>query len=145
MPTVIDAISEKTAKVTEALEAELGADVVGLFGPIVPGVEYTAREAIEKLPAKRGKLAMVVTTPGGSIETTERIVNLVRHHYPEVVYVIPNLALSAGTVLAMSGDAILMDYFACLGPIDPQVERDGRWIPALSYLDQFAALTNKGP
>lgn len=51
--------------------------------------------------------------------------------------------MSAGTVLAMSGDDILMDYFSCLGPIDPQLERDDRLVPALSYLSQFEALIEK--
>lgn len=144
MANVTDAIFEKNEKVTEALEREIGADVLGLFGPIAPGVEHRVRQAIEKLPTKLTKLAIVVNTLGGSIETTERIVSVVRHNYAEIVFIVPNLALSAGTVLAMSGDAILMNYFSCLGPIDPQVQREGRWVPALSYLDQFRALTSKG-
>ena len=143
MANVTDAIFEKTQKITETLEKEVGADVLGLFGPIAPTVEHRVRQAIEKLQNRRPKLAMVVNTLGGSIETTERIVNVVRHNYQEVVVVVPNLALSAGTVLALSGDAILMNYFSCLGPIDPQVQRDGRWMPALSYLDQFRSLTTK--
>jgi hypothetical protein len=43
----------------------------------------------------------------------------------------------------MSGDTIMMDHFACLGPIDPQVEREGKLVPALSYLEQFNRLVNK--
>lgn len=33
-----------------------------------------------------------------------------------------------------------MDYFSCLGPIDPQISRGGRFVPALSYLVQFERL-----
>lgn len=51
--------------------------------------------------------------------------------------------MSAGTVLAMSGDAILMDHFSCLGPVDPQVERDERLVPALSYLAQYKRLIER--
>ena len=51
--------------------------------------------------------------------------------------------MSAGTVLAMSGDAILMDYYSCLGPIDPQLDLDGSLVPALSYLAQYEALIEK--
>ncbi len=32
---------------------------------------------------------------------------------------------------------------SCLGPIDPQLEKDGRLVPALSYLSQFEALIEK--
>lgn len=131
------------ARVTEALEARLDADVVGIFGPILGGVEYRVRSAIENLPTRRPKIAIVLQTGGGSIEVAERIVNVIRHYYGEVTFIVADVAFSAGTVLAMSGDAIMMDYFGCLGPIDPQVERDGKLVPALSYLEQYERLVLK--
>lgn len=36
-----------------------------------------------------------------------------------------------------------MDYHSVLGPIDPQIERDGKLVPALSYLAQFDRLNEK--
>jgi hypothetical protein len=82
----------------------------------------------------------VLDTPGGVVEIVERMVDLIRHHYREVTFVIPDRAMSAGTVLAMSGDAIVMDHFSVLGPVDPQVEKDGRLVSALSYLAQYKRL-----
>jgi hypothetical protein len=142
MPTAVDAIQEKISSLTLRLESELGADVLGIFGPILSGVEHRVRAAVEKLPERRRRLAVVLQTGGGSIEVAERIVNTVRHYFAEVV-LIPDVALSAGTILVMSGDAIMMDYFSCLGPIDPQVERNGKLVPALSYLEQFNRLVEK--
>lgn len=40
----------------------------------------------------------------------------------------------------MSADRIMMSYFSCLGPIDPQIQRGGGLVPALSYLVQFERL-----
>ena len=51
--------------------------------------------------------------------------------------------MSAGTILALSADRIMMDHLSCLGPIDPQIERDGNLFPALSYLNQFERLNRK--
>jgi len=51
----------------------------------------------------------VLTTGGGSIEVVQRIVDVFRQHYTLVDFIVPNYAYSAGTVLAMSGDAIYMD------------------------------------
>ncbi len=51
--------------------------------------------------------------------------------------------MSAGTVLAMSGDEIMMDYHSCLGPIDPQLVLDDHLVPALSYLAQYDKLIEK--
>ena len=143
MPNVADAIREKMVALIEDLEKRLEADVIGLFGPILGGLEHRTRAAIETLPARRPKAVVVLHTVGGSIEVTERIVDVLRHHYAEVAFLVPDVALSAGTILAMSGDAIMMDYFACLGPIDPQVERDGKLVPALSYLEQYDRLVAK--
>src|SRR4029078_10078292 len=75
----------------------------------------------------------------------QRIVDTLRHHYSIVDFVIPNYAMSAGTVLALSGDAIHMDYYSILGPIDPQLRRSGsqRMVPALGYLVQYERLIAK--
>jgi hypothetical protein len=96
---------------------------------------------------RRGKLVVVVETAGGYIEVVARIVDTLRHHYPRSVeFIVPNYAMSAGTVLVMSGNAIHMDYYSILGPIDPQVSRPGRpgdLIPALGYLIQYDRLIKK--
>ncbi|MDP3238678.1 MAG: hypothetical protein Q8N26_38165 [Myxococcales bacterium] len=130
-----------------SLEEAVSADVLGVFGIIRPGVERDIRDQLEIMASAKEKLrprlAVVLTTPGGVVEVTERIVAVLRHFYGEVAFYIPDIAFSAGTVLAMSGDQIWMDYFSCLGPIDPQVERDGKYVPALSYLSQYDRLVAK--
>jgi hypothetical protein len=73
-----------------------------------------------------------------------RIVEVLRRHYDLIDFIVPDHAYSAGTVLVMSGDAIHMDYYSRLGPIDPQVEgSDGRLRPALGYLERYNALIKK--
>jgi hypothetical protein len=51
--------------------------------------------------------------------------------------------MSAGTILCMAGDRILMDYSSSLGPIDPQVFNGKDWVPALGYLDKVNQLLDK--
>ena len=129
-----------------AIEKKLDADVMAIVGPIYPPLDDAVRQAIEsrkqqQAPAQqRKKLAIVLETGGGIIEVVERMVTAIRHHYDEVTVIVPDQAMSAGTVLALSGDRIMMNYFSCLGPIDPQLRRDGKFIPALSYLVQFERL-----
>ncbi|HMU38903.1 MAG TPA: serine dehydrogenasease [Pseudomonadota bacterium] len=119
------------------------ADVMAVMGAIYPGLDDAVRQAIEGRRKRRSKLAIVLDTSGGIIEVVERMVKTIRHHYGEVSMIVPGRAMSAGTVFAMSADHILMDYFSCLGPIDPQIERNGKLVPALSYLVQFERLKER--
>ncbi len=86
---------------------------------------------------------MFLNTPGGSAETVEKMVEIVRFHYQEVYFVVPDTALSAGTIFCMSGDKIFMDYSSSLGPIDPQVFNGTQYVPALGYLDQVEKILEK--
>lgn len=131
----------------EAFEKQTDSDTIAFIGLILGGVDDIIRNVVEakrQSPPDRNKLTVILTTRGGYIEVVQRIVETMRHHYEYVDFVIPNYALSAGTVLVMSGDAIYMDYYSRLGPIDPQVEvRGGGSVPALGYLIQYERLLEK--
>lgn len=87
---------------------------------------------------------MVLTTSGGSLIPVQRIVDVLRHYYREVNFIIPDYAFSAGTIWCMSGDNIYMNYYSALGPIDPQVQnKDGKLVAALGYLDKINELLQK--
>lgn len=129
-----------------ALEKHINADVMLFHGPIFPSVEKRFREFIEDLKSEipaRDRIAIILNTPGGSAETVEKLVEIVRYHYQEVLFIIPDEAMSAGTIFALSGDAIYMDYTSSLGPIDPQVNNGKDWVPALGYLDQVEKMIEK--
>lgn len=125
----------------ETLEKYLDADVLVYYGPIGNLNENVFLKLVEELAqdANRHKsLYILLTTTGGSAITVERYVNIIRHHYSEVNFIIPDYAYSAGTIFCMSGDNIYMDYFSVLGPIDPQVQnKEGKWVAALGYLDKI--------
>jgi hypothetical protein len=130
-----------------ALEKHLDADVLSFTGAIseffVPKV-LGILEDLAKSPQKKDKIYIILKTPGGSAEAVERYVNILRHHYATVNFIVPDYAYSAGTIFCMSGDNILMDYYSVLGPIDPQVQnKEGRWVAALGYLDKLNELLLK--
>jgi len=129
------------------IESQFQSDVLTYFGPILDGNENIILDIIEDLatgPDKKEKLLVVLTTTGGSAIAVERYVNIIRKHYNEVSFVIPDYAYSAGTIFCMSGDNIYMDYFSVLGPIDQQVQnKEGKWVAALGYLDKVNELIKK--
>ncbi len=108
-----------------AIEKALNADVVAFAGPILPGLDRRLRDAIEARGDKRASVSVIVDTPGGIVEVVERMVATLRSNHENVTVIVPDRAMSAGTIFALSADRIMMDYFSCLGPIDPQVEKAG--------------------
>jgi len=125
------------------IEKVLEADMLTIFSPILPGLEHIVKLAVESLQDRKPRIAVILDTLGGIVEVVERIVSIIRYHYKEVYFLIPDRAMSAGTVFVMAGDRIFMSYFSCLGPIDPQVYKNGEFVPALSYLNQYERLCEK--
>ncbi|MDR2438278.1 MAG: hypothetical protein LBE12_02755 [Planctomycetaceae bacterium] len=129
------------------LEQKLNGDVLTYYGPIMDEYVPDFLQIIEQAShdsKKHEDLWVMLTTVGGSASAVERFVNIIRQHYKEVNFIVPDHAYSAGTIFCMSGDKIYMDYASVLGPIDPQViSPSGRFVPALGYLDKIEELIQK--
>ena len=136
---LIESLKRELNAKLQKLEEIFEADVIFFYGQIQNGMDYGYRAFIEHLrqdEKKNNKLVILINTPGGSVETVEKFVNINKHFYEEVYFVVPDIAMSAGTVFCLSGDKIFMDYYSSLGPIDPQVFNGKQFVPALGYLDK---------
>lgn len=79
-------------------------------------------------------LDLVLHTPGGGITATERIVEYLRDLFGgNIRCIVPQMAMSAGTMIACSAREILMGRQSCLGPIDPQY----RGVPCHGVVEEF--------
>jgi Serine dehydrogenase proteinase len=97
---------------------------------IVGADDLPFAEMITQIPAEKNAIDVLIATPGGSAQQVSKFVNRLRPRFEDVAYLIPDVAMSAGTIWVMSGDEIWMDERAVIGPIDPQVPgRDGRLLP----------------
>jgi len=127
-----------------AVEDAANADVLAYIGPIFAPADDEIKDAVEEIDDRKPNLVVVLETYGGHITVAERIARIFRHHYDRLDFIVPTFAMSAGTVLVMAGDSIYMDYASVLGPIDPQVSKDGGgFVPALGYLEQYERLIKK--
>lgn len=146
-PAVDKTVQNLLKSKLKELEENFKGDVLAYFGPIIDGNENTLLQIVEELvndPEKKESIYVILTTGGGNATAVERYVNILRNHYIEVNFIIPDFAYSAGTIFCMSGDNIYMDYFSVLGPIDPQVQnKEGKLVAALGYLDKINELIDK--
>lgn len=70
---------------------------------------------------KGNALDLILETPGGSGEAAEDIVRILRGRYSDLAVIIPGWSKSAGTIVAMAADEIIMGPTSALGPIDAQL------------------------
>jgi len=85
-------------------------------------------------------LDLILETPGGSGEVAEDIIRLLRSRYDKLAVIVPGYAKSAGTIMAMAGDEILMEPASSLGPIDAQMAWQGKTFSAHALLEGMKRL-----
>lgn len=107
--------------------------------PVLSMINYDDKDGfIEAMQGVGGdRLDILLQSPGGLPEATESIVALLRNRFKHIRFIIPSIAKSAATMLAMSGDELLLGTASELGPIDPQLVIAGKAAPAQAILDQF--------
>jgi hypothetical protein len=88
---------------------------------------------IHNIDKDRG-LDLILHTPGGEVAATESLIDYLRAMFGhDIRAIVPQLALSAGTMIACACDKIIMGKHSSLGPIDPQY----RGTPAHGIREEF--------
>ncbi len=110
-----------------------------LSKPNIEGTEINDEDknglmtAVHKLDRKLG-LDLILHTPGGSMSATESIVDYLKSTFgKDIRAIVPQIAMSAGTMIACACKSIVMGRQSNLGPVDPQFGQ----IPAAGVLEEF--------
>lgn len=100
-------------------------------------------------------LDLVLHTGGGDIDAAEKLISMVRTRVGTAILrvVVPDYAKSAGTLMALGADRIVMSDTSELGPIDPQItlsDGNGNRIPHsvqcyLDAYDEYVEMLQKDP
>lgn len=87
---------------------------------IVDADKNAFMQAIFGMEKKKG-LDLILHTPGGDIAAAESIVDYLHSIFDDNIRaIIPQMAMSAGTMIALSCPTIIMGKESSLGPVDPQ-------------------------
>jgi ClpP class serine protease len=79
-------------------------------------------------------LDLVLHTPGGDTAATESLVHYLRAMFgTDIRAVVPQLAMSGGTMIACACKKIIMGKQSSLGPVDPQLGG----VPAHGVVEEF--------
>jgi hypothetical protein len=82
-------------------------------------------------------LTVILHTPGGATMAVQTLVSYIRSKFDDVEVIVPAYAMSAGTMLALASNRVVMGHQSQLGPIDPQVSVNGSQHSARAIVAQF--------
>ena len=87
---------------------------------------------IQGLDRDKG-LDLILHTQGGDTAATESLVDYLKTCFTDIRAIVPQIAMSGGTMIACACKSIVMGKQSSLGPIDPQIQG----IPAHAILEEF--------
>ena len=96
-------------------------DRPGLETQIHPEVFDYFVNHLDALKNPVSKISLYLYTRGGNTLASWSLVNLIRQFCKEFEVIVPSKSLSAGTLICLGANSILMTKQATLGPIDPSV------------------------
>lgn len=111
-------------------------DLLVIKGGIYDNILDQVKELVLTKP-HNDILYVAIETLGGAPEIGYRIMRLLDAKYKKIYMIIPNMAMSTGTLMALGSDKIYMFHSSSLGPLDLQIEHpgDGSWISTLDVRD----------
>ena len=78
-------------------------------------------DQISLIPSDTKAVDVLIVSTGGDIMVAWRTISMLREKVKHISVLVPQMAYSAATLLALGADEIVMHPFANLGPIDPQI------------------------
>ena len=78
-------------------------------------------EQVEAIPKEREEVDFLIVSNGGDPITSLRIISILRERFRKITVMVPYVAYSAATILALGADEIYMHPYSNLGPVDPQL------------------------
>lgn len=104
----------------QALATQMNADVLLYSGGIWDGLDHQLFSMISSRERRPGVLLMM-TTWGGIPAVAYRIARYLRAHYEKISLYVHTHCISAGTLIALGADELILSESAQLGPLDMQI------------------------
>jgi len=102
-------------------------------------VETVINQIISKTKVK--KLLLLVNSPGGLVQSSYKVARALRKAFKEIIVFVPHIAASGGTLIALTGNKIVMGMMSQLSPLDPQTQSEKGTISANSVVKAHKFVT----
>lgn len=146
MITINDEIRNSVGPVSASLDA----DVLFFSGDMDYGADREVVAAVTAIKSRRPNILLVLSTFGGSADVSYKIARTIRQYYPspesKILLYVDTYCKSAGMLLAMCADEMIMSDMAELGPLDVQVrskEEVGEYSSGLTPVQALDSLRSQ--
>lgn len=134
-------VPEMLQECIKTISETLNADLLIYSGDIEEEDADQVIKIVQEKTEKRDNLVLVLATYGGDPDAAFRIARFLQNTYEKFTLFVFGYCKSAGTLVAIGADEIVMSDLAELGPLDIQVTKDDDLVRRSSGLDLQKALT----
>ena len=78
-------------------------------------------DQVNQIPEDKEEVDFLIISNGGDPIVALRVITILRERFKKITVLIPFVAFSAATILALGADEIIMHPYSNLGPVDPQM------------------------
>lgn len=132
---------QRWKRLAQEVGAKYKADVILYSGDIQDSI---ADELIKlvKTPARRQNVFVMLATRGGSPDAAYRMARVIKRHYGKFILYIYGMCKSAGTLVAVGADELILSDFGEFGPLDIQLGKPDELFETVSGLNITQALNS---
>ena len=137
----VDLVEQKWTRLANLVSDKYNADVILYSGDMEDAV---ADELINlaKQPNRKENIVLMLTTRGGSPDAAYRITRCLKRQYKKIILYIYGVCKSAGTLVSIGANEIILSDFGEFGPLDIQLGKKDELFETVSGLNITQALTS---
>lgn len=132
-------------RAVNAVSQALDADIFVYDGPIEFGCDTLLLGKIRKCQS-RPNVAVLMTTPGGLPDMAYKIARCLQSKYAHFTLIVDSYCKSAGTLISVGADEIVLSDLGELGPLDIQIAKHdelGEYVSGLMPVQALATLRSE--
>lgn len=133
----------------KSVQEKYNADILLFSAGITNGtadavIQLVRDRSTQRASTKKPNVVLVLSTRGGNPHAAYRIARILQRRYENFTLLVFGVCKSAGTLIALGADKIVMSDFGELGPLDVQTSKDDDLIYRSSSLDLRQSLDTIG-
>ena len=138
-----ETFEEKLRRLANSIALENNADVFLYTGEIEDSrVDELIKLTKQPKPNRKENIILMLTTNGGSPDAAYRMARCLKRQYKKLILYIYGVCKSAGTLVSIGADEIILSDFGEFGPLDIQLGKKDELFETISGLNITQALAS---